>query len=830
MLEARALDIKPLALEVLVVQQLKRALAQRFPEREKDELVPAAAQVGRLLAAAGVRLVVILDAVNEAPDWEQFAANWLPAALAWCAQHGFRLVLSCREESWTTVAGAARLRSDQCFVPRSLPKPSPDSAMSWCVRLGDFDELEAREAAVRYGISYADDPGTHPLMFRIASELHSNDPGESGRLLMLKRYIKDRLTRIASKKHMGNMQLELLEVALQEFADLLPPGGEGGVPLRQALRLVGDNAILEALVDEGLLSRSAGHVRFRYDQLGDSMRSIAPETLRGFSESLKNGGQGPDAQDIAAATITLLRLESELREKEYEFGIDLLLTSIAASGANHFADEDVMAGAERVARALPKRRSSDMRRIHAAIVQHGAWWRGAVACTEGALLPAAERAGLLLDLMPAARILDGTGYPLRWRDWQESDRRYAFESESREFSSVLGALRRLLQRHREPVLEVLWKGICDKRRVGSEASVASACAGLLFLDAAEHLDETVEHLLQVDSTLAGHPDSILESHWRLANSLVEHAPDLVARLLVHAFERGDDSYMLVLMLSKVHALGSEIVRPAIYGLFSSIKSLPDRPNSGCLLAHELRRWCPDEVEGWDLLARSWQIYDSFGRLPAARSAEAIARMAREGVAFAECVLADHVGTCAEQRLLVRGVVSALAIERGRQRLGRLLERRLDKLESHFPSQRPWLALTLAVVRDHKCEYRAPLVFRAFSSVDAHWCRRVRRQLIDYPDPLEWPETIKSLATWATTDECWSAWYRRARRHGPELVDRIAWRSIAMRFLGDECMRFAQRLLNSWKDVADPSEFASAILARLETGESLGDLLKVLDGE
>ena len=833
-LEARALDIAPAPLEELVAERLALALRQRFPDRANEGLLPAGAELGRLLTAAGVRLVVILDAINEAPDWERFATAWLPRAVAWTEEHGMRLVISCREESWTTVVGASRLKATQFFVPHSLlhdgvlpegdGKAVIEGAASACVRLTDFDEQEATQAAIRYGIGPADDAGPHPLMYRIASELHSEDAGESGRLLMLERYIADRLARVGSRIRMTEVRRTLLEDSLRQLADLLPPGGEGGVPLRQALNLVGDLALLEGLVSEGLLSSSGGHVRFRYDQLADSMRTIVPDALRGFSESLR-GGTRRDVQDIASATITLLRLESEDREEEYHEGLDLLLAAIAEEGGQRYPNLELMAGAERVARALPKRRVGHILRIHAAIVRHGAGWRGAAACTENARLPAGERAALLLELMVIDQPTgDRSGHPFRWKDWQEEWRRRSFEVEAGHNNNTpLAGLRRLLRRHTDSVFEIVWNGLQDQRRIGNEASLASACAGLLFVESAELLEEIVEHLL-TESPPSDSPGEAIAGVCYLGDSLAAHNPRTVARLLLAAWKRGSTSYMLVRMLCGAADSGSEEVWPAIEDLFYRLRDMPKRRASVWALAMQLRRREPEEVDAWDWLSRNWQVYFTSGALPALRASEAIERMAHEGVGFAEFVLSGHIGTRKQQRPFVRGVISALAIEHARGRLGLFLEQHLDNLEEHRELQRPWVALAMAIVEDKACEHRRPLVFRAFASVDVKWAEQVRRKLIDRPGPGEWPETVDSLANWDIADDCWAIWFLRAQRNGADEVDRLAWAAIARNYSTDDRQRNGKRLVNFWRSLAKPSPFAVTICSRLDCGESLQDLL------
>lgn len=841
LLQAGSFDASPAPLEDIVVARVLAAVQERCPQDAGVRLL-AAQQLGASLAAAGVRLTIVLDAINEAPDWERLAAIWLPQAVAWCVEHQVKLVISCREESWATMAVASRLASNQFFRPASaLPSegtasqgtrtPGGYSASGWCVPLRDFDDVEARAAADRYGLKPADDPGGHPLMYRIAKALHIDDAGESSRLQLLLRYVTDRLARIGSRHRMGQLQQRLLEDALQRLADQLPPGGEGGVPTTEAQRIVGDARLLEDLVDEGVLSSGTTHVRFRHDQLADAMRTVLPEALRGFKQSLADEQSRPKAADIATATITLLRLESDQRQAEYRQGIRLLLDAIAAVQGGRHPNEDLMAGAERVARALPRRCIDDMRAIHAAIVRHGCRWRGATACTENARLPASERAALLLELMPHTSMTDETGFPVRWKDWQDGVYRRYFENDAAlDRSTVLAALRRLLRRHSESVLDVVWTGLGDRRRIGNEASIASACAGLLHLESPQQLDTIVQRLV-VTTGPSRDPDALPEGCASLAWHVVADHQSLVAPLLARAWKQGLDSPLLVQMICQAASAGSNELWPAVEDLFYRLRDVPLRRASAQALARTIHAHDPDETAGWDVMTSHWHPYGSSGALPPARLEQAIARMAEEGVGFAEFVVSGHIGTREQQRPLVRGVASALAVDHAQHRFGRFIEQHLDRLERDRVLQRPWLALALLMVKDPACAYREPLVFRAFSCVHTHWSDRLRRHLIDQPDSAEWPATVGALAKWPTDEEAWSPWYQRARlRHGAQEVDQLAWIAIAADVCDSERrLPNAQRLVSLWRLEPTHSPTAADILGRLQSMESsLQSLEHLLD--
>ncbi|MFI1211080.1 trypsin-like peptidase domain-containing protein [Streptomyces sp. NPDC020802] len=134
-------------------------------------------RLARLSVDAGRPLLLLLDNPEEMPPGlADRLPDWAAGSAVWLGEHGVRLVMACRDEYWER-AGAA-FPQELLYGARWGADEAPGG--SPCVRLGDLEEDEAREARAWYGIPEGALDGAdarHPLTLRLLSEVRAAMPG-----------------------------------------------------------------------------------------------------------------------------------------------------------------------------------------------------------------------------------------------------------------------------------------------------------------------------------------------------------------------------------------------------------------------------------------------------------------------------------------------------------------------------------------------------------------------------------------------------------------------------------------------------------------------------
>jgi hypothetical protein len=276
------------------------------PERLDLEL-PAA------FARAGLRLVVLLDGLNEVPFGRDLRPDqWMISSVTWLRDTNAKLIVSSRPELWQSLA-------------ESTGRPT--------LGLGEFSESETAIAALSYGLTL---PSTHqhvlrlPLMLRLYAELTRSteaavDPAPGVNDLM-EAYVLDRCRAVAThadRLASASRVRERLERATAEMwasgSDLLPP---------ERVEAIFGRDEGDALLDEHVLTVTRNGYRFVFDD--------AAEWLKGI-------GLDPDLE-LAPARLTELNepggwrrigaLAYMLREIERSDGTAALATRLRALIAN----------------------------------------------------------------------------------------------------------------------------------------------------------------------------------------------------------------------------------------------------------------------------------------------------------------------------------------------------------------------------------------------------------------------------------------------------------------------------------------------------------------
>jgi hypothetical protein len=808
LIEARNLALPGPLLPDLIHEELARALGAHFMHLAPDALLVPPERFGKVLRQTGVNATVIIDGLNEASRQDVLVA-WLRHAVAWCEEHGIRLVLSCREESWPQLVASLDLDEGRFYRPREN-SPAAKSSAPWCFNLSDFSDAEAAQAATQYKVDAAV-TGAHPLMFRLAQRLQGVDARSAGRYRVLLRYIEHRLAKIADRFGLGPSGTWKLRSSLVAFADLLAPGGVGAVSLDKALQLIGPDALFDALVTEGLLSCSAEYVRFRHDQLADVLRTIRPDMVVAFAAD-----RGSDDElAVSLASTALLRYECEGPNDRFEAAMALLLSALG----DH-SSASLRSSAVRVVRALPYDRLSHIEAICRRLAESESDYSGEVAaCISDAPLDVALRVELLLTLATHASGRDESGWPVRLKDWRDPGRRHDFRWTID--SDLTGAspqrhLFGLLQQHREAVFPLLVQALRDSRAIKREATIGSLCAGLLFVDADQHLMPVLSALLRSASSECGR---------ELLLALTSEYPAACADVILADLEQGPNRDVPLEALMNVERHWSDArISGAIHKAFDLVRGDPGRLYTAVQLALLIRKSDPQEVDAWDFLCEHPMTYMGAGVIPDARFERALEWIGERGCDFAEFVCVNHVGTIRHQEKLIGAIrAGLLACGRG-TRLGWLLESKLDQLEDEPALQRPWQAFAAELIATNQADMRSFLATRAFAfGCESPWTIQMRDLILACVPGADVASFVREGALLEPTGH-WLRQVHTLRPHAPGAIDACFWRQLAKWHDLDIVLDKARALLDYWRGAPVSTELATTLLARLDAGESVDALL------
>ncbi|MFJ6794037.1 serine protease [Streptomyces sp. NPDC091268] len=460
---------------------------------------PLAEDVARLAARAGRALLVVLDALEEAPA---DPGTWAEATVRWLERSGARLVLAARPEHWEQ-AGTR-------YPPEALHTPArPAPRLPPAVPLGDFTPEEAARARARLDIpagAVREGDDRHPLTLHLLADVRAAGvtTGRPGR----------------EDVFAAHLDLVCLRVAVRiaaAGADLLPrPRGATYGPgvRRLAARVAGqvheaarrclgpgqgelDRAAFEnlfpwrtgwasAVLTEGLLVPAGPGYRFAHEELGDWLQSghldlpAALAALEGPGHSVPRHRIGPvlealrrlPPEDAGAHLMRLVRLLHRDPGPEPAWWAGRLLreTLLRAPAAGAFPTV-LHALAEHVAHTGPRD-------------DFGGWFWNRLR------LPEPDRLDLLRRMLPG-------------------DHRH------------LDAAARRLARDPRLVLPLLCAWFTDERRLRGRpgATVATAAQALLHTHRRRAVDDLVEALVD-----AAHPRAD-----ELLTVLAEDEPSALSR-------------------------------------------------------------------------------------------------------------------------------------------------------------------------------------------------------------------------------------------------------------------------------------------------------------
>jgi hypothetical protein len=206
-------------------------------------------------------------------------------------------------------------------------------------------------------------------------------------------------------------------------------------------------------------------------------------------------------------------------------------------------------------------------------------------------------------------------------------------------------------------------------------------------------------------------------------------------------------------------------------------------------------------------------------------------IAELGANFAEFVSGNHEGTVTQQGALVEALRKTLGNRVSENRLGWLLEFKLDQFGDGPGLQRPWLELACEIATGTASRPRTHLAFRAFhSTMRSPWTTRIRALLLAHPANLI--ELHQFVGCLFRSDEAaadWLGWIAQARLQGGELVDEWLWAMLCEDWADwsrrDQACRHAKYLVHDWLASGHCSRLAHELLMKLGAGNSLESLLQ-----
>ena len=647
------------------------AIRAGWPEGPDLPDAPGAGAVAAALAD-GERLLVLLDAVNEAIDVRGFARDWLPEAAAWTKRCGARLLLTSRPEPWP---GLARmLPADGLHDPEGRVDAPVEARL---MRLGDFTVDEAALALERYrldrGLALA--LGRHPLMFRLAA----HRPGAAaglGLYRMIDAFVAWHVDEAA--RTLGLRSTATLRERLRGVADVLMDQESLALPLAQVREAMGGDAALDAMLGCGLLIGAGTQgeaIRFAFDQVAEAT-APAPDPASLFVISA-----GPI--DLRRHYAGLLRTEADGNEADFASGFSGLLNllglaaregqtpaPLASDGpvglleglyqigkAIGFAAlrGSVLAVGEMacaIARALPQGRHLEIGQIYHALTQFAramalhSMFGELLRWFQEAPVPEPVRTKLTLDVAAWAG-----SYPYRRKDWTDPACAYALSEDGRD--EIGGVLAMALRRDLAGVLPVLVSALADETRIEKglsgdsrgEASLASLAGAVLFHGPRDALASIVAAVLAQPADMAG---------W-LIGAIAGRDGMALLDLVIPAL---DDPVRRMRAVWAIRDAAAAATPGQLAGAVAALEAMLTPDAQGLEAAVTLRTLDPANLAAWDRVAAAVEGGVAAGShlapVPAGRFGRALA-LARARAPQGALWMADHAGPVAEQAVMVEAL-------------------------------------------------------------------------------------------------------------------------------------------------------------------------------
>ena len=231
---------------------------QPLPD-DVDELM------ARVLSPDG-GLVVLLDALNEAPFSGRAFEEWIGNTRSWLRGTTGRLVVSCRSELWGDL------------VSRALTNPL-DNRTPTVISLAGFDDDEYRAALDVYGNVTGSDsqvlrlPLVLGLLSRYQADAHRPLEGIISLNRAIEAYVGAVARNLAAMGTGAPLSMHVMQSRLATIAELMWKQNRDTVDITSLGNVFGTTSIIDDLVSEGVMAATPSGFRFVYDDIGDWLRA-----------------------------------------------------------------------------------------------------------------------------------------------------------------------------------------------------------------------------------------------------------------------------------------------------------------------------------------------------------------------------------------------------------------------------------------------------------------------------------------------------------------------------------------------------------------------------
>ena len=204
-------------------------------------------------------LIVLIDALNEAPLDRQAFEEWIARTRSWLRQTSARLIISCRPELWGETVGQ--------LLPATL-----DHRESVVVSLGGFSSRELIEARRAYGLPPSIDwPILRlPLALSLYARSERRPVVNSEDLSIndvIETYIEETSRRLAKIRAGSPMSTQVTRDRLAEVAAQMWERDADVLRIQSFSEIFGTTEIVDSLVLEGVMSATPAGYRFVYDDV-----------------------------------------------------------------------------------------------------------------------------------------------------------------------------------------------------------------------------------------------------------------------------------------------------------------------------------------------------------------------------------------------------------------------------------------------------------------------------------------------------------------------------------------------------------------------------------
>lgn len=249
--------------------------------RPRVPLPPDADEAVARAMGAGEGLIVILDALNEAPFSGAEFEEWIADTRSWLQATAARLVVSCRAELWADLVGPA------------LVAPSAHGRVPVVLPLGGFSDDEYHDALRAYGLAASSAHQILRLPLVVGLCARSGQARQDGSAISLNRateaYVEDRARSLAAKAAGKPLSAQVMRSRLVSLGGLMWEQQTDVIDPASLAAVFGDYSAADLLVSDGLLTATPSGCRFAFDSVADWLQGQAIDLDRELAAVSSSG-------------------------------------------------------------------------------------------------------------------------------------------------------------------------------------------------------------------------------------------------------------------------------------------------------------------------------------------------------------------------------------------------------------------------------------------------------------------------------------------------------------------------------------------------------------